>query len=214
MKGKMGDDNDIIMIYKENHSSKAGDNKGKYNIKVELEYKSAGDGRDAEYNGNVYIGSEDNHERSVKVEKLEGVKYQNTDVLKKYKPGGALIQAIGSYQDTKDGGVRFKLDVQDPETKEWKRIFDHVDYGDEHHDIKNYRGKSAVASAIRIDGSVGNWTEDDEDALKNLEEKPVNVQKSPKQQEVLSRLGYCDITFKEIGPDDGTEEPLSRGKKV
>ena len=66
--------------------------------------------------------------------------------LKKYNAGGDPITAKGSYQDTPDGGVRYKLEVQDPGSREWKQIFDHVDHGDEQHDINNYRGRDEQLS--------------------------------------------------------------------
>jgi|1185.fasta_scaffold34061_2 hypothetical protein len=96
------------------------------------------------------------------------------------------------------------------------KIFDHVDYGDKNHDIKNYRGKSAYRSAIRIDGNSPHY---DASPLKPLEEKPIATPKTPKQQEQLDKLGHGNITFTEISADDGKwtdgiDDPLSFGKNT
>ena len=98
------------------------------------------------------VGIEDDHQRSSVPLELGCVKYQNTKVLTKYQPGDDPIQAIGSYQDTKDGGGRYELAIKDPDTIGWQKIFDHVDNGDETHDVKNYHGSSASQSTIRIYG--------------------------------------------------------------
>ena len=131
--------------------------------------------------------------------------------LKKYKAGDKPVRGRGSYQDTPDGGVRYKLEIQDPETREWKLIFDHVDFGDDNHDIKNYRGKSAFRSSIRTDGST---TDDlDEKLLKPLQNERIDIKKSDKQQEELKKFASGNITFVEIEPDDGKIKPFSSGKK-
>jgi hypothetical protein len=148
----------------------------------------------------VEIGSEDDHDRDANVEEFEGVNYQNQDVLLKYKPGDKPIQGRGSYQDTSDGGVRYVLEIKDPETNEWKLIFDHVDKGDQHHDIKNYRGASAFRSAIRTDGHVEPFDEEHADKLEDIEDEPITKEKTEEQKKILAMLGYGNITFKKINP--------------
>jgi hypothetical protein len=222
MKGD-GDSNsdEITIIYKENHGKH--EKKGKHNVKVTLKYKGKSKDNDAEYTGDVELGVEDDHDVEKNPKKLQGVKYQNTEILTKYKTGfNNPIRAKGSYQDTADGGVRYKLEVQDPDTKEWKKIFDHVDYGDENHKIENYRGASAYCSAIRTDGHANGFDEGGQDnvekILRPLYFKSINEQMSEEQKNRLSKLGYGSIRVQEIEPDnsdlhDGQDDPLSFGKK-
>lgn len=216
-----GGSDEITLIYKENHAEES-EHRGKYNVKVKIGFNGARDREPARYTGEVELGAEDNHNQDTNPKKFMDVKYENTDVIEKYKPGDQPIRAKGSYQDTPDNGVRYKLEVQDPETMEWKKIFDHVDYGDKNHDIKNYRGKSAYCSAMRIDGSEASFLEMGEkkvkDTLRPLQFKPIDTEKSEKQQELLKALGYGRITFVKIAPDDGkwndgNDDPISFGKK-
>jgi hypothetical protein len=222
MKGSGNNNSDeITFIFKENHGKHQ--KQGKHNVKVTLEYEGKSDSSDAKYTGKVELGVEDDHDDDSSPKELEGVIYQNTDVIEKYNTGlDNPIIAKGSYQDTKDGGVRYKLEVQDPETKEWKKIFDHVDYGDENHDIKNYRGASAYCSAIRTDGHADGFADGGQDNVKDilrpLHFKPINTQKTEEQTKRLSKLGYGSIKVEEIEPDntdlkDGSDDPLSFGKK-
>lgn len=212
IKGMSNGGDQLTLIYKENHGNPNHRLDGKHNVKVRIDYK---DGNPAEYDDKVELGVEDDHDEDTNPEELDDVTYQNTSVVKKYKTGGDPIRAKGSYQDTPDGGVRFKLEIQDPDTSQWMKIFDHVDYGDDNHDIKNYRGKSAYRSAIRIDGNAPNYDSDPLDSLKN---DPITTQKTPKQQKQLDKLGYGNITFEEISADDGKwtdgiDDPLSFGKR-
>lgn len=180
-----------------------------HNIKVGILYKNGGG-----YTGEVELGVEDNHKKNSNPKKLQGVNYQNEGVIKKYKPG-KLIQARGSYQDTNLGGegVRYKLEVQDPSSGDWKKIFDHIDYGDGNHKIKNYRGSSAVGSAVRTDGNVPEFSKSDADKLKPLTGKKITSKKNSEQEELLAKLGQGRMSFEKIKEDDEQEEPLSRGKK-
>ena len=212
MKGMKDEGDEMTIIYKENHGNPKKD--GKHNVKVLLEYQSAKGGKSASYLDKVELGAEDDHndnEKKTPKEFKPRPTYQNTDVLKKYKAGDKPVRGRGSYQDTPDGGVRYKLEIQDPETREWKLIFDHADFGDDNHDIKNYRGKSAFRSSIRTDGST---TDDlDEKLLKPLQNERIDIKKSDKQQEELKKFASGNITFVEIEPDDGKIKPLSSGKK-
>lgn len=208
---------EIALIYKDNHNAER-HTAGKYNIVVTLEFIENDTNTVARYAEKVELGVEDDHSRKSIPLKLECVKYQNTEVIMKYQPGDDPVKAIGSYQDTKDGGVRYKLTMQDPDTKEWKKIFDHVDYGDENHDIKNYRGSSAFQSSIRIYGITDSFDSEDLQSLEYLEGREINIVKTAQQTKALSKLGYGNITFKEIEPDDGKwddgmDDPLSYGKK-
>jgi hypothetical protein len=220
MKGIEGDGENITLIYKENHGA-PGNKNGKYNVKAFLSYKIAKNGQSASYINDVKLGVEDNHDEDTSPVELKGVKYENEDILSKYEPGGGPIKARGSYQDTKDGGVRYKLEILNPDTKEWKRIFDHVDYGDENHNIKNYRGKSAFRSTLRIDGHSADFVRDINHAkeiLHPLQSAPISTQKTEEQKRLLTMLGYGNITFKEMDPDqsdlvDGINDPLSLGLK-
>jgi hypothetical protein len=215
MKGN-DDTDEMTIIYKDNHGA-PGNKEGKYNVIVILYYKSARNGQPASYIDEVRIGFEDDHDDDPSIKDFKGVKYQNRDILLKYNPIDKLIQGRGSYQDTNDGGVRYVLEFKDPETNEWKKIFDHVDYGDEHHDIVNYRGASAFRSSIIIYGDSCLDSSEYEE-MENLERKPITIEKSDKQKRILRKLGYCNITFKEISPDNNRSEnvddlPLSFGKK-
>jgi len=201
MVGMKNGDDEITFIYKENHGA-PGNKDGKHNVKVTLMYQGAKDGEPAQYKGKVELGAEDDHNSDMNPKAFEGVSYQNTEVIKKYSPGGKAIRAKGSYQDTKDGGVRYTLEVQDPETKEWKKIFDHVDHGDENHDIKNYRGKSAFRSCIRIDGSTRDFDKDMAEKIKDLQRKSIRTNRSKEQQKILDMLGYGNISFKQIQSDN------------
>lgn len=227
MKGN-GDNNsdEITLIFKENHGDHK--NKGKFNMKVMLKYNGKNSNNNAKYTGEVEIGCEDDHNKDSNPKKLEGVTYQNKDVIKKYEAKiNNPIKAKGYYQDTKDGGIRYKLEIQDPETNDWKKILDHVDYGDDNHDIKNYRGASAYCSAIRIDGHAKGFVKKDGDKqaedevtnkLRNLFFKRITTQKSEEQSNLLSKIGYGSIKVEEIQSDnsdlhDGIDDPLSFGKK-
>jgi hypothetical protein len=221
MKGS-GDntEDEITFIYKENHGKHK--KKGKHNVKVTLQYKGAKNNVNAKFTGHVELGVEDDHNEDSSPKELQGVKYQNTDILQKYSSGPNPVVARGSFQDTKDGGVRYKLDIQDPETKQWKKIFDHVDYGDNNHDIKNYRGASAYCSAIRIDGHSPGFTDGGKDHVNDIMRplyfKPISGPKNPEQKKRLSKIGYGSIRVEEIEPDnsnlkDGLDDPLSFGKK-
>ena len=191
----------IELIYKENHGNP--NNEGKHNIKVLLAYQSARDGKPASYLEMVELGAEDNHAPIRYQENSKVSSIRTRMYLKKYNAGGDPIRAKGSYQDTPDGGVRYKLEVQDPGSREWKQIFDHVDHGDEQHDINNYRGRSAFRSGLVIRGCTPNLDKGKAELLSVLEGSPVNIVKSGKQLEALGEMGYGNITFKEIGPDDG-----------
>jgi len=214
MKGMKEEGDEMTIIYKENHGNPKKEKDGKHNVKVLLEYQSAKGGKSASYLDKVELGAEDDHnvkEKKTPKEFKPRPTYQNTAVLKKYKAGDKPVRGRGSYQDTSDGGVRYKLEIQDPETREWKMIFDHVDFGDDNHDIKNYRGQSAFRSSIRTDGST---TDDlDEKLLKPLQNERIDIKISDKQQEELKKFAYGNITFVEVGPDDGKIKPLSSGKK-
>lgn len=157
----------------------------------------------------MQLGVEDDHNVKTNLTKLEGVKFQITDVIQKYEARLSIpIKAKGSYQDTKDGGVRFKLEVQDPETNQWLKIFDHVDYGDDNHDIENYRGASAYCSAIRTDGHAegfvrnGESTDDVAEIFESLEHAPLTQQPTVDQAPRLPKIGYGSIKVDEIEPDN------------
>jgi hypothetical protein len=212
MKGS-GDNNsdEITFIFKENHADLERMGKkpleGRHNVKVTLEYKGKSNSSNAKYTGKVELGVEDDHGADSSPKELEGVTYENTDVIKKYEAKlGNPIKARGSYQDTTDGGVRYKLEVQDPQTKEWKKIFDHVDHGDGNHDIRKYRGASAYCSAIRIDGHAEGFTqgglEHVKGILRSLHFMPLTTQKTSEQERRLPKIGYGSIKVEEIGPDD------------
>jgi hypothetical protein len=204
MVGMKDGDDEVTFIFKENHGA-PGNKDGKHNVKVTLKYQGAKDGKPAKYKGEVELGVEDDHDANSSPKALKDVKYQNEDVLTKYTPGDKPIRAKGSYRDTKDGGVRYTLEVQDPETKEWKKIFDHVDHGDDNHKIENYRGKSAFRSSIRIDGCTTTKKSElkkIEEILEDIEEEQIDVKKSEEQQEALKKFGYGNIKFEEIQPDN------------
>jgi hypothetical protein len=217
IQGDYNDRGKIFLIYKDNHNAE-GSKRGKHNVIVTLDFIGKNDDSDTRYTKKVELSVKDDHNVNRSPKELENVKYQNTDVLNKYNPGGDPIKAKGSYQDTKDGGIRYKLEILNPDSKEWKKIFDHVDYGDEIHDIKNYRGSSAFQSSIRIDGATESFNFDDMDSLRYLEGRKINTVKPPRVNEALSKLGYGNITIKEIEPDTnewgkGSDDPLSLGKK-
>ena len=52
-------------------------------------------------------------------------------------------------------------------------------------------------------GSTPNLDKGKAELLSVLEGSPVNIVKSGKQLEALGEMGYGNITFQEIGPDDG-----------
>jgi hypothetical protein len=212
MKGMKSSGDEMTLIYKENHGNEWSKRRDmKYNIKCKVFYKNGGD-----YPGKVELGVEDDHDKNNgNPYALKGVKYTNNNVIKKYKAGD-LIKARGSYQDTDVGGkgVRYKLEVQDPGDKKWKKIFDHIDYGDENHDIKNYRGSSAVGSAIRIDGAVPKFSCSDGKKLsEEFAGQKITKKKNSEQKKLFAKLGKGNISFKKISKDDGKEKPLSTGKE-
>lgn len=214
IKGMSDGGDQMTLIFKENHGA-PGKRDGRYNVKVRIDYQDGKSGQPAFYTGNVELGVEDNHDKDTNPKELKGVIYQNTNIIKKYKTGSDPVKLKGSYQDTPDGGLRIKLEVQDPEDGEWKKLFDHVDFGDKNHDIKNYRGKSAFRSSIRIDGNCPDFNGK---PLNGLKSQSINIQKTPEAQKQLDNLAFGNITFKEIGPDDGkwtdgVDDPLSFGKK-
>src|SRR5690242_15701097 len=95
----------LTLIYKENHGNPDPHLDGKHNVKVRIDYK---DGNPAEYVDKVELGVEDDHNQNTVPKELRDVKYKNTSVIKKYKTGSDSLRVKGSYQDTPDGGVRFK----------------------------------------------------------------------------------------------------------
>ena len=190
-------DDQMTLIYKENHGAPPPKD-GKYNVKVRINYQGRKRGQQALYTGEVDLGVEDDHHINTNPTKLENVKYQNTHVIKKYKTGGEPIRLKGSYQDTPDKGVRFKLEIEDPDTHEWKKIFDHVDYGDDNHKINNYRRNSAYRSAIRIDGNAPGYDKKPLEAKKTgLKEKLINSEKSAEHRKQLAEARIREYHIRE-----------------
>ena len=109
------------------------------------------------------------------------------------------------------------MDCKDPKTGEWKKLFDHVDYGDGKNG-RPYRGKSGVQDGIRVDGSVNDdFSDDDDDKLRNIRNKPIaSTPLTEQQKKILAKLASGAIWAREIEEDnsdlhDGVDNPLSFG---
>jgi hypothetical protein len=204
MKGMKDDGTDeATVILKDNHGP-GGDMNEQY--KVWYEYRKGG-----KVNG-ISLAREHRH---TMVEEMEGVQYANQPNL---EPGEKL-EFKASYQDTNDKGVRLRMDYKDPKTREWKKLFDHVDYGDGK-EGRPYRGKSGVQDGIRVDGSVnGDFSDNDDDQLRNIRNKPIeSTPLTDKQKKILAKLASGVIWAREIEEDnsdlhDGVDDPLSFGKR-
>lgn len=203
MEGMKNDGKDEgTVILKDNHGP-GGDENEQY--KVWFEYKKGGT-----VNG-IRLSREHRHPN---VEEMNGVKYVNQPNL---EPNEKL-EFKASYQDTIDEGVRLRMDYKDPKTGEWKRVFDHVDYGDGK-EGRPYRGKSGVQDGIRVDGSVnGEFSDNDDKELRNIRNKPIgSTPLTNKQKKLLAKLASGAIWAREIEEDnsdlhDGIDDPMSFGK--
>jgi hypothetical protein len=199
---KDGEDEGTIIL-KDNHGP-GGDENEQY--KVWFEYKRGG-----AVNG-IELGREHRHPNT---EEIEEVVYANQPNL----DPGEKLEFKASYQDTNDEGVRLRMDYKDPKTGEWKKLFDHVDYGDGRKG-RPYRGKSGVQDGIRVDGSVdGKFSDDDDEKLRNIRNKPIeSTILTDKQKKILAKLASGAIWAREIEMDnsdlnDGIDDPLSFGPR-
>ena len=201
MKSNGSDEGTVIL--KDNHGPGGDENK---QYKVLFEYRKGG-----VVNG-IRLIREHNHPS---VEVIKGVKYLNQPSL---EPNEKL-EFKASYQDTSDKGVRLRMDYRDPKSGEWKRAFDHVDYGDGK-ESRPYRGKSGVQDGIRVDGSVnGEFSDNDDKELRNIRNKPISsTLLTDKQKKLLAKLASGAIWAREIEKDDsdlhdGIDDPLSFGER-
>jgi hypothetical protein len=192
------------IILKDNHGP-GGDMNKQY--KVWFEYKRGGD-----VNG-ITLGREPKHPNT---EEPKNVTYANQPSIS----AGEKLVFKGSCQDTNDNGVRLRMDYKDSGTGEWKKLFDHVDYGDGDGN-KCYRGRSGVQDGIRVDGSVNKEINKDNDVkpLKDIEGKVIRTTElTSAQKEILAKLANGAIRSREIDPDnsnlhDGLDDPLSFGPR-
>ena len=199
-----GDEGTIIL--KDNH---ADDSDGKTQYKILFEYEKGGrvDG--------IKLGREHDHDKDPGIEKIKNVIYENQP---HFEAGGKL-DFIGTYQDTKDGGVRLRMYYKN-ETGMWVRLFDHVDYGDGKSG-RPYRGKSGVQDGTRIDGGVDGYlpSKQDREEYKKCKDKLMSsVQLNDKLREIFSKLATSAIYAREIESEnsdlhDGIDDPLSFGER-
>ena len=204
MEGMKDDGSDeATIILKDNHGPDSDDNE---QYKVRYEYKKGG-----AVNG-ISLIREHRHPRP---ESMEGVKYVNQPILE----ANEKLEFKASYQDTRDKGVRLRMDYKDPNTGEWIIAFDHVDYGDGKED-RPYRGKSGVQDGIRIDGSVsGDFSDNDANELRSIRNKKIETTSlTNNQKKKLAKLASGVIWAREIEEDnsdlhDGIDDPISFGKQ-
>ena len=204
MKGMKDNGKDeATIILKDNHGP-GGDMNKQY--KVWYEYKKGG-----AVNG-ISLSREHRHPN---VEEIKGIQYVNQPNL---EPNEKL-EFKASYQDTNDKGVRLRMDYKDTKTGQWKKVFDHVDYGDGKAG-RPYCGMSGVQDGIRVDGSVnGEFSDSDDAELRSIRNK--SIESTPltnKQKKLLSKLANGAIWARETEEDnsdlhDGVDDPLSFGKK-
>jgi hypothetical protein len=206
MKSDGKDEGTIIL--KDNHGPGGNMNK---QYKVQFVYKRGGDVKGIELHRE--------HEHPGTFE-LKGVEYDNQPEI----AAGQKLEFISSCQDTNDDGVRLRMHYKDPVTGDWKRLFDHVDYGDGSRG-QCYRGKSGVQDGTRVDGSVNE--EINKDAhVKPLTERPNNIRGkvirttvlTSQQKGILAKLANSGIWAREIESDtsnlhDEIDDPLSFGPK-